>query len=66
MSAYIIIYEYDITNNSKMLLYSTLTEFDNNEFWYCPGSRDIKDLNYIKVEIRYNEFTLKEEIIKIR
>jgi FkbM family methyltransferase len=62
---YIIIYEYDIVENKKMLLYSTLTNFDSNSYWYSADTKHLKDINYIKIEIRYNETLLKEKIIKI-
>jgi len=66
IDAVILIYEFLINENKKILRYSTITSFNNTIYWYSMNSKKLKDLQYIKIEIRNNETLLKEEIIEIK
>jgi len=65
ISVYVIIYEYDIIKNEKNLLFSTLTNFNDDLIhWYSPNM-EISNFQYIKVKIIFNEKTLAEETFKV-
>jgi hypothetical protein len=61
----ITLYEWNSLTNETQLIYSTITEFSNNEFWYMPN-RKLDTIKGLKIEIKYNDKILKEEYFNFK
>lgn len=57
----VILYEYDISDN-LYILYRTVTEFNNNTFFYTTN-KNFFDIKRMKVEIYYQNHLIKDSIL---
>jgi hypothetical protein len=55
---------HDIVTNSDKYLFSKVSNFDNNTFWFM-FFRELSTIKHLKVELDYGNITLEETIIKI-
>ena len=64
-NAKISFYEWNSYNNEEQMLYDTLGYFDTNELWFSTG-RKLSDIKGLKIEIKYNDITIKEEYFNFK
>lgn len=60
----IFIYKWEIKTRNIELLYKTNSEFNNNKLWYST-KKPLNEINYIKIEIKFNDKLIFYRYLKI-
>ena len=60
INASVFIYDCDLIDNIKLIYYGT-AYFNNSTLWFSSSIKELKDLDNIKIEIKYKNKTINEE-----